>query len=170
MDQPLAHLGQEAALPGPASADAGRGGEQVGAAAAAAAAVHAKLLGLLELPAGAPAGKVRAALNKKDWSRDLPIHRALRDEATGPELVRSMLDVGGDAMLAVPGWGKELPLHRAAYYSRSPAAVALLLARGPAGSVRAKTESGRTPLSYSDQFNTGSGAAEIKALLEAAMQ
>ena len=35
MDQPLAHLGQEAALPGPASADAGRAGEQVGAALAA---------------------------------------------------------------------------------------------------------------------------------------
>ena len=134
------------------------------------AAVRAKLLALLKLPAGAPAGTVRAALNKKSEHGDLPIHRALRNKATGPELVRAMLDAGGEAMLAVPGECKALPLHWAARNSPFPAVVALLLARGPAGSARAKTVHGDTPLYYAERFNTGPGAAEIKALLRAAMR
>ncbi len=52
----------------------------------------------------------------------------------------------------------------------SPAVVALLLARGPAGALRAKDWAGRTPLYYAEEWNTGPGAAEIKALLRAAMQ
>ena len=135
---------------------------------AAQAAVRAKLLGLLKLPAGAPAGKVRAALNKPDEEGDLPIHDALCDKATGPELVRAMLDAGGDAMLAVPGYCKCLPLHRAADNSPFPAVVALLLARGPAGSVRAEDVRGHTPLVHAEEGNRGSGAAEIRALLRAA--
>ena len=90
------------------------------------------LLRLLGLPVGAPAGAVRAALKKKDHDGYLPIHLALHDTATGPELVRAMLEAGGDAMLAVPGWNKILPLHLAACDSPFPAVVALLLARGPA--------------------------------------
>ena len=90
------------------------------------------------------------------------------DTATGPELVRAMLDVGGEAMLAVPGYDKFLPLHYAALYSRSPAVVEILLARGPPGS--AEDEGGYTPLYLAEKWNTGPGAAEIKALLRAAMQ
>jgi hypothetical protein len=137
------------------------------------------LLQLLRLPAGAPAGVVHAALNTKDWAGDLPIHDALRDAATGPELVHAMLDAGGEAMLAVPGSGKWLPLHRAASHSRSPAVVEILLARGPAGAARATTHrpglfagpgaAGRTPLALAEEFNTGPAVAEIKALLRAAM-
>ena len=96
------------------------------------------LLALLGLPAGAAAEAVRAALNKPNRDGNLPIHRALRDEATGPELVRAMLDAGGEAMLGVPGIANRLPLHYAAEFSSSPAVVALLLARGPAGALRAK--------------------------------
>ena len=90
------------------------------------------------------------------------------DAATGPELVRAMLDAGGDAMLAVPGSGKALPLHYAAMYSPLPAVVALLLERGPAGSARAENVSGYTPLWYAERYNSGLGAAEIAALLRAA--
>jgi ankyrin repeat protein len=132
---------------------------------------HPKLLGLLGLPAGAPAGQVRAALNKKNGDGDLPIHRALFDAATGPELVRAMLDAGGEAMLGVPGGDSEqLPLHVAAWLSPSPAVVALLLARGPAGALRAKEGLGRTPLALAETGNRGPAAAEIKALLRATMQ
>jgi hypothetical protein len=53
-------------------------------------------------------------------------------------------------------------------YSRFPAVVALLLARGPAGSARAETADGNTPLYLAEQCNTGPGAAEIVALLRAA--
>jgi hypothetical protein len=141
-----------------------------GGGAAAQAARNPALLGLLELPAGAAPGAVRAALNKKNEYGDLPIHDALRDAATGPELVRAMLDAGGEAMLAVPGWNKSLPLHRAAVNSWSAAMVEILLARGPAGAARAKTATGRTPLAIAEQFNTGPAAAEIKALLRAAMR
>jgi ankyrin repeat protein len=131
------------------------------------------LLALLELAAGAPAEKVRAALNQKDGHGDLPIHHALwhmAPAATGPELVRAMLDAGGEAMLAVPGLSKRLPLHHAADNSRFPAVVALLLARGPAGAARAKDEDGHTPLDFAEHANTGPGAEEIKALLRAAMR
>ena len=140
------------------------------AALAAEAAVRAKLLGRLNLPAGAPEGEVRAALNKKNRLGDLPIHRALEDKPTGPELVRAMLDAGGEAMLGVPGCDNRLPLHCAAWKSRSPAVVALLLARGPAGASRAKNVNRHTPLYLAERYNTGPGAAEIKALLRAAMQ
>ena len=109
---------------------------------AAPAAPSPELLRLCGLPAGAAAPAVRAALNTPNAYGDLPIHRALRDEAPGPELVRAMLDAGGDAMLAVPGQFKCLPLHRAAGDSRSPAVVALLLARGPAGSSQGATDRG----------------------------
>jgi hypothetical protein len=88
---------------------------------------------------GAPAPAVRAALNKPDVYGSLPIHNALRGAATGPELVPVMLDAGGDAMLGVPGYHKCLPLHCAAMHSWSAAVVALLLARGPAGSARAES-------------------------------
>jgi hypothetical protein len=128
------------------------------------------LLGRLKLPAGAPAGKVRAALNKKYGNGNLPIHHALRDAATGPELVRAMLDAGGEAMLAVPGLNGLLPLHWAACLSRSAAVVALLLARGPAGALRAEIASGHTPLALAEAGNDGPAAAEIAALLRAAMQ
>jgi hypothetical protein len=48
----------------------------------------------------------------------------LRDAAPGPELVRAMLDAGGEAMLGVPGYTKRLPLHRAAERcSTGPAAA-----------------------------------------------
>ena len=134
------------------------------------AARNPELLGRLKLPAGAPAGEVHAALNKRDGYGDLPIHHALGNEATGPELVRAMLDTGGEAMLAVPGLRKVLPLHRAADNSPFPAVVALLLARGPAGSARAKDAYGRTPLAFAELYNRGPAAAEIKALLRAAMQ
>jgi hypothetical protein len=113
--------------------------------------VRAKLRDLLKLPAGAPAGKVHAALNKKDGNGVLPIHLALRDEATGPELIRAMLDAGGEAMLGVPGYNKSLPLHLAAAYSRSPALVALLLARGPPGASRAEAGRGLTPLAHAER-------------------
>ena len=151
--------------------EAGPGGQ---VAAAVAAARNPELLGRLKLPAGAPAGAVRAALNKKDGDGNLPIHRALWLEATGagPELVRAMLDAGGEAMLGVPGDYKRVPLHCAARSSPFPAVVALLLARGPAWATRAKsaTGGGGTPLAVAERFNTGPGAEEIKALLRAAMQ
>jgi hypothetical protein len=127
------------------------------------------LLARLKLPAGAPVGKVRAALNKKDGYGNLPIHCALCDAATGPELVRAMLDAGGEAMLAVPGQNKRLPLHFAASNSPSPAVVEILLTRGPAGALRAENGDGSTPLDYA-WYNRGPAAAEIKALLRAAMQ
>jgi hypothetical protein len=134
------------------------------------AARNPELLGLLRLPAGAAAGKVRAALNKEDEYGSLPIHDALCDAATGPELVRAMLDAGGEAMLAVPtSANKRLPLHYAAWHSPSPAVVGLLLARGPAGAVRAEARDGRTPLRYAE-FNEDPAAAEIIALLRAAMR
>jgi hypothetical protein len=139
----------------------------------AAQAAHAELLGWLRvsrwanLPAGAPAGEVRATLNKKDGAGDLPIHNAVRDPATGPELVRAMVTAGGEAMLGVLTSGKCLPLHCAALYSPFSAVVALLLARGPAGSARAVTAGGRTPLALADE---GPAAAEIRALLRAAMR
>jgi ankyrin repeat protein len=135
-----------------------------------AAARNPALLGLLKLPAGALAGEVSAALNKKNGYGSLPIHLALYDAATGPELVRAMLDAGGEAMLAVPGGHKRLPLHIAAWKSSSPAVVALLLTRGPAGASRAKDRWGGTPLYLAEEFNRDPGAAEIKALLRAAMQ
>jgi ankyrin repeat protein len=113
---------------------------------------------------------VRAALNKPDIDGDLPIHRALWDEATGPELVRAIVDAGGDAMLAVPDGSNGLPLHLAASYSASPAVVEILLARGPAGAARTKSATGHTPLYYAETINVGAGAAEIKALLSAAMR
>jgi hypothetical protein len=138
-------------------------------AAQAAQATQAQLLGRLELPAGAPVGEVRAALNKKNRDGNLPIHRALCDPATGPELVRAMVDAGGEAMLAVPGFCKALPLHYAAEYSRSPAVVEILLARGPPGAARAEDGQGRTPLWCAEEYNKGPAAAEIKALLRAAM-
>jgi ankyrin repeat protein len=107
----------------------------------------------------------------EDAYGDLPIHAAQRDPATGPELVREMLDAGGEAMLAVPTANQSecLPLHCAAYYSQSPAVVALLLARGPAGSARAEDEDGWTPLRWAEEYNPGPVAEEIKALLRAAM-
>jgi hypothetical protein len=136
-----------------------------------------ELLGLLGLPAGAPAGAVRAALNKPGEipalgdlpngnlpNGDLPIHNALLDKATGPELVGAMLEAGGEAMLAVPGYAERLPLHWAAHNSSSPAVVALLLARGPAGAAWAQDWNGWTPLDRA-QGNKGPGAEEIKALL-----
>ena len=83
-------------------------------AAPAPAAPTQALLALLGLPAYATPAAVRAALNKKNWIGRLPIHRALGDEATGPELVRAMLDAGGEAMLGVPDGYELLPLHRAA--------------------------------------------------------
>ena len=116
------------------------------------------------------AGIVRAALNEPAANGDLPIHIALEDEAPGPELVRAMLEVGGDAMLAVTGQHKQLPLHWAAYHSPFPAVVALLLERGPAGALQAETASGKTPLLCAEVCNTSPGAAEIKALLRAAMR
>jgi hypothetical protein len=147
--------------------------------------VRANLLGLLNLSAGALAGEVRAALNKKDgngnlqrcictqrgmdWAGELPIHYALRDAATGPELVCAMLDAGGEAMLGVPDRHKQLPLHLAAGFSWSPAVVALLLARGPPGAVRAEAL-GHTPLGHARLGNKGPAAEEIIALLRAAMQ
>jgi hypothetical protein len=139
-----------------------------GGGAAAQAARNPALLALLQLPAGAPAGKVRDALNKKDWNRDLPIHRALNDAATGPERVHTMLDAGSEAMLAVPGSGKWLPLHWAARFSLSPAVVALLLASGPAEALWARDWDGCTPLYHAEMHNTGPAAAEIAALLRAA--
>jgi hypothetical protein len=132
------------------------------------AARNPELLALLELPAGAAPGAVCAALNQKNMDGDLPIHRAVRLKATGLELVRAMIDAGGETMLGVLDNNKRLPLHRAASNSRFPAVVALLLARGPAGSARAETAGGCTPLSYAEHINTGPGAAEIKALLRAA--
>jgi ankyrin repeat protein len=128
-----------------------------------------RMLGLLELPAGAAAGKVRAALNKPNVNGDLPIHRALYDAATSPELVGAMLDAGGEAMLGVPGFHKCLPIHWAATYSSFPAVVALLLARGPAGSARAENARGCTALAFA-AINTGPAMDEIKALLRAAMR
>jgi ankyrin repeat protein len=137
--------------------------------APAPAAPSPELLRLLRLQAGAAAPAVRAALNKKDWAGALPIHNALRAAATGPELVRAMLDAGGEAMLGVPaGNYKFLPLHLAAIHSPSPAVVALLLARGPAGSARAEGENGSTPLDLA-ACNTGPVVEEIAALLRAAM-
>ena len=103
------------------------------------------LLALLGLPAGAAAEAVRAALNKPNRDGNLPIHRALEDVAPGTDLVRDMLDAGGEAMLAVPGDFKWLPLHVAAVNSLNPAVVALLLARGPAGATQAKNCDGQTP-------------------------
>jgi hypothetical protein len=141
-----------------------------GGGAAAQAARNSVLLALLEFPAGAVPGAVRAALNKPGGDRNLPIHRAVRNAATGPELVRAMLDAGGEAMLAVPGYNKWLPLHYAAWKSPSPAVVALLLARGLAGALQAETTSELTPLYLAEHSNTGPGAVEIKALLRAAMQ
>jgi hypothetical protein len=79
-----------------------------------------------------------------------------------------MLDAGGEAMLGVPGYDKCLPLHWAAWFSRFPAVVAHLLARGPAGSARAETAGGRTPL-YAEGIDKGPAAAESKALLRAAV-
>jgi hypothetical protein len=139
------------------------------AAAAAPPAPTPALLALLGLPARAPAGNVRVVLNQpaEDGYGNLPIHRALRDEATSLELVRAMLDAGGEAMLGVPGGGNCLPLHIAANKSPFPAVVALLLARGPAGSARPRDGYGDTPLDRAEQVNTGPGAAEIKALLRA---
>ena len=102
------------------------------------AARNPELLRLCGLSAGVAVGKVRAALNKSNGDGDLPIHIALGDTATGRELVRTMLDAGGEAMLGVPGYYKRLPLHRAAFNSQSPAAVALLLVRGPAETVWAQ--------------------------------
>jgi ankyrin repeat protein len=144
--------------------------DAAGGQVAAQAAPSPELLRLCGLPAGAPAAAVRAALNKKDGYGDLPIHLALRGAATGPELVRQMLDAGGDAMLAVPNNYKMLPLHRAAMHSQSPAVVALLLARGPAGVARAEDADGWTPLVWAERGNMGPGAEEIKALLRAAMR
>ena len=141
-----------------------------GGGAVAQAARNPELLRLLELPAGAAPEKVRAALNKKNRDGNLPIHDALGNKAPGPELVRAMLDAGGEAMLAVPGYRQWRPLHCAARNSRFPAVVALLLARGPAGSARAENGFGRTPLDLAERLNTGPGAAEIKALLRAAMR
>jgi hypothetical protein len=147
--------------------------EAAGGQVAAPAAPSPELLLLLGLPAGAPASAVRAALNKLDATADLPtadlpIHHTVCDPATGPELVHAMLDAGGEAMLGALGYGKTLPVHLAAFRSRSPAVVALLLARGPAGSARAEDEHGETPLVWAWQ-NTGPAAEEIKALLRAAM-
>ena len=124
---------------------------------------------MLGLPAYATPAAVRAALNKKDWAGALPIHNALRAAATGPELVRAMLDAGGEAMLGVPDDNyKYLPLHCAAQYSRSPAVVEILLARGPPGAARAKDSYGRTPLDLAG-LNESPAAEEIKALLRAAI-
>ena len=131
--------------------------------------MRAELLALLRLPAGAPAGMVRAALNKKGEHGNMPIHRALWDKAPGLELVRAMLDAGGEAMLGVPGWRKRLPLHEAAGFSSSPAVVALLLAREPARSARAVTVGRATPLDYAEHGNTSPATEEIAALLRAAM-
>jgi hypothetical protein len=142
--------------------------------AAQAAVRNPELLALLRLPAGAAPAAVRAALNKKDSLRSgdsLPIHHALFDVATGPELVRAMLDAGGEAMLGVLGRSANwLPLHCAAYHSPSPAVVALLLARGPAAAARAESMLGRTPLALAEKDNKGPAAAEIRALLRAAMR
>jgi ankyrin repeat protein len=132
--------------------------------------VRNKLLRLLGLRASAPAGKVRAALNEQNWDGNLPIHHALDDTATGPELVRAMLEAGGDAMLAVLALYKELPLHIAAHNSPFPTVVGLLLARGPAGALRAETAGENTPLRCAERYNKGQGAAEIAALLHAAMR
>jgi hypothetical protein len=117
-----------------------------------------------------PAGEVRAALNKKDGIGSLPIHDVLCDKATGPELVCAMLDAGGEAMLGVPASGNALPLHVAAYFSRSPAVVEILLARGPPGALRAENKAGNTPLAHAEEHNRGPGAEEIKLLLRAAMR
>ena len=92
-----------------------------------------ELLGLVVLSAGAPAGRVRAAVNEPDRFGEPPIHPALRNEATGPELVRAMLEAGGEAMLGVPGRSKKLPLHYTVYSSWPLAVLELLLARGRAG-------------------------------------
>jgi hypothetical protein len=52
-----------------------------------------------------------------------------------------------------PGGRYLLPLHHAAHCSSSPAVVALLLARGPAGSVRAESVHGNTPLALAEEFS-----------------
>jgi hypothetical protein len=149
-------------------------GGQVAATPAQAArnpALLALLGGRRGLPAGTPAAAVHAALNEPvNEHGELPIHTVLRDADPDPELVRAMLDAGGDAMLAVPDRSKMLPLHHAARNSSSPAMVALLLARGPAGSARTENANGRTPLACAEHYNTGPAAEEIKALLRAAMR
>ena len=48
--------------------------------------------------------------------------------------------------------------------------VELLLACGPAGVAQAKNVNGWNPLVCAERFNKGPGAAEIKALLRAAIQ
>jgi hypothetical protein len=133
-------------------------------------AVRAELLRLCGLATGAPPGAVRAALNKPNKYGDLPIDCALSDKTTGLELVRAMVEVGGEAMLGARDLAKGLPLHLAAAVSPFPAVVALLLARGPAVAARVKSDTGRTPLDMAERLNTGPGREEIIALLRAAMR
>ena len=149
---------------------------------------------------------VHAALNKKIFDAggryrrhfgSLPIHIALDGSfdgtnhfdgtrrnalpGAGPELVRAILDAGGDAMLRIEnrdGLGdRKLPLHVAAEYSWSPAVIKLLLARGPTrpkygpnieylGQAQ-RNEMHRAP--DCARHNKGPAAEEIKALLRAAM-
>jgi hypothetical protein len=63
----------------------------------------------------------------------------------------------------VSGFGKFLSLHWAADNAAFSVVVALLLARGP-------TTAGFTPLVKAEACTMGPGAAEIKALLRAAMR
>lgn len=65
-----------------------------------------------------------------------------------------MLDAGGDAQLDVPDAGKRFPLHFAAG-SMDPDVVQLLLARGPAGALRAEDGNGRTPLVRAERSLSG---------------
>jgi hypothetical protein len=88
----------------------------------------------------------------------------------GTKLVHAVLDVGGDAMLGVLNSGKGLSLHLAAWKSTQPAVVALLLARGPAGSARAVTAGGCTPLYFAANNKDSPAAKEIEALLRSAME
>jgi ankyrin repeat protein len=121
------------------------------------------------LPEGTAAEEARVALNTPDEEGYLPIHKALWDDA-GLEEVRAMLDVGGDAQLAVPDSAKALPLHSAASMATEVSVVALLLARGPVGSARVQDGAyGETSLVRAEKWNEGPAKAEIVALLKAAL-
>ena len=131
-----------------------------------------QVIAVLKLPAGATPGEAHAALNKTGPGRQLPIHLLLLYGDPGLGLVRAMLDAGGDAMLGVGDDSKCLPLHYAADLKNAdgPAVVELLLVRGPPGSATSKDTSGCTPLVYAEKYNEGPVAAEIAALLRAAMR
>jgi hypothetical protein len=146
------------------------------------------LLALLGLEVGAAPKAVRIALGEQDGNGHLPIHHALLCKDPGVELVRAMLDAGGDTMLALSNNHKEQPLHYAAGNSTRAATVGLMLARadmpapagcitgasgqsmrrwiGADGLVRAKNKFGSTPLALAWEYNTGPEKAQIVALLQ----